>query len=110
MSDPDNTKAVAEHEQRPPKLNLEAEGLPASAWHLDLPQLPVPVHGCFATSCGRRVYVVGGTSPREHTRHIQVYDITGRRWETPVPLPWSGRLMIGGWIADRLAVVYHGAW
>ena len=97
------------HEQRPKELNLEAEGLPASAWDLDLPQMPVPVHGCFAASCGRYVYVVGGTSPQEHTRHIQVYDILGRRWLTPIELPWSGRLMVGNWTGNGLAVVYKGA-
>ena len=91
-------------------LNTESSGLPSDAWNLELPQMPVEVHGCFAASDGDRIYVVGGTSLAGHTDLIQTYDLESKSWQKASALPWQGRLMAGGLCSHGLVVAFGGAY
>ncbi len=90
-------------------LNVEADGVPTDAWNLDLPQMPVGVHGCFAVSDGKWICVVGGTSETGHTDVVQRFDIRNGSWQTASVLAWQGRLMVGGLLDAGLVVVFGGA-
>ena len=86
--------------------------LPGSApvWDVDLPRIPVPVHGCAAAADGDRVLVVGGTSLRGHLDLIQVYDLDSGAWQAPIPLPWEGRLMAAHSTRAGLVVCFEGTY
>ena len=91
-------------------LNIERSGMPADAWDMDLPQMPVEVHGCFCATDTRSIYVVGGTSGKGHTDVIQTFDIRKKRWRTASALPWQGRLMVGGLLDCGLVTVFGGTY
>jgi len=91
-------------------FNVVRKGRPADAWNMDLPQLPVGVHGCFTATDGQHIYVVGGTSAEGHTNLIQKYDIHANAWLQPAALPWRHRLMVGVYTQHKLFVFFDGSY
>jgi hypothetical protein len=90
--------------------NVVRKGRPVESWNMDLPQLPVGVHGCYVTHHDRRIYVVGGTSDQGHTNLIQRYDIDTGCWHTWPLLPWHHRLMVGASTRYGIFVFFDGSY